>query len=227
MKLMAFTEAIEFFRDKVAMTPAEYDALVASVGEYANSMAFTVSRITSADVLQGLHDAISRAIEEGTTFWDFREDVDALMEKLGWEGMAPYRLDNLYRTNVQTAYNVGRHKQMKAIANRRPYWEYDAVNDSRTRPSHLAHDGKIYHNTHPFWDTWYPPNGYRCRCKVNSLSAAEMGEEGLTESTQGTDLKPDEGFDFNPAEQKWQPDLSRYSEGLRNQVEQDLESVFD
>lgn len=227
MKLMAFTEAIEFFRDKVDMTPAEYDALVASVGEYANSMAFTVSRVASADVLQGMHDAVLKAIQEGTTFWDFREDVDALMEKLGWEGMAPYRLDNIYRTNVQTAYSVGRYKQMKNIANRRPYWEYDAVNDSRTRPSHMAQDGKIYHHTHPFWDTWMVPNGYRCRCKINSLSLEEMEAEGLTESTQGTDLKPDEGFGFNPAEQKWKPDLNKYSDGLRDQVAQELEPVFD
>ncbi len=227
MKLMAFTEAIEFFRDKVAMTPAEYDALVASVGEYANSMAFTVSRVASADILQGLHDEILKAIETGSTFWDFREGVDSLMERMGWEGMAPYRLDNIYRTNVQTAYSVGRYKKMKSIANRRPYWEYDAVNDSRTRPSHLAHDGKIYHHTHPFWDKWTPSNGFRCRCRVNSLSLEEMQAEGLQEETKGTDLLPDEGFRFNPAEQKWQPDLSRYSDGLRNQVAQDLEPIFD
>lgn len=222
MKVLAFTEAIEFFRDKVSMTAAEYDALVAEIGEFAASQAFTVSSIASADILQELHGEVLKAIESGSTFYEFREGIDALMEKLGWEGMSPYRLDNIFRTNVQTAYNVGRYKQMKAIANRRPYWEYDAVNDSRTRPSHLAHDGKVYHNTHPFWDTWMPPNGYRCRCRVNSLSAEEMGAEGLKEETQGTDLKPDEGFAFNPGQQKWRPDLSKYSDGLRDQVASDL-----
>jgi SPP1 gp7 family putative phage head morphogenesis protein len=161
VKVMTFDEAIEFFRDKTVMTAAEYEALVAEVGEYAASMAFSVSRIASADLLQDLHGEVLKAIEEGETFWDFREGIDGTMERLGWQGMAPYRLDNIFRTNIQGAYNVGRHKQMKAIADRRPYWEYDAVNDTHTRPSHLAHDGKIYRHDHPFWHTWYPPNGYR------------------------------------------------------------------
>ena len=162
MKKMSFEEAVEYYRDKVPMTVVEYAALVAAIGKYAASQAFTVAGIASADVLQALHDEVRKAIEEGGTFWDFREGIDGIMERLGWEGLAPYRLDNIFRTNIQNAYNVGRYKQMKAIAARRTYWEYDAVNDSHTRPSHLAHDGKIYHHEHPFWDTWYPPNGYRC-----------------------------------------------------------------
>lgn len=227
MNVMKFTEAIEFFRDKVSMTPAEFEALVAEVGEYAASMAFTVSRVASADLLQGLYGEVLKAIEAGGTFFEFREGIDGIIERLGWEGLLPYRLDNIFRTNIQSAYNVGRHKQMKAIADRRPYWEYDAVNDSHTRPSHLAHDGKIYHHEHPFWDTWYPPNGYRCRCRVNSISAQEMEEEGLREERRGTDLKPDEGFRYNPAEQKWRPDLGKYPDKLRDQLSRDIDSIYD
>lgn len=161
MKVLDFAQAIEFFRDKTVMTAEEYSALVAEIGEYAASQAFTVARIAQADLLQDLHAEILKAIEEGGTFWDFRQGIDEIMERTGWEGLAPHRLDNIFRTNVQSAYNVGRHKQMKSIADRRPYWEYDAVNDSDTRPSHLAHDGKIRHHEHPFWDEWYPSNGYR------------------------------------------------------------------
>lgn len=161
MKVMPFAEAIEFFRDKIPMSAPEFDALAAEVKDYAHSMAFTVSRIASADLLNDLHGEILKAIEEGTAFWDFRKGIDEVMERLGWKGLAPYRLDNIFRTNIQGAYNLGRYKQMKAVADRRPYWEYDAVNDTHTRPSHLAHDGKIYHHDHPFWDTWYPLNGYR------------------------------------------------------------------
>ena len=163
MKVMAFEEAVEFFRDKVPMTPAEYEALAAEVGEYANSLAFTVSRIASADLLQDLHGEVLKFIQEGKTFFEFREGIDEIMIRRGWKGMAPYRLDNIFRTNIQTAYNAGRHKQMKAIAERRPYWEYDAVNDTHTRPTHLENDKKIYRHDHPFWNVWYPLNGFRCR----------------------------------------------------------------
>lgn len=222
MKVMPFAEAVEFFRDKFPMTDAEYKTLVAEVGEYAGSLAFTVSRIASADLLQDLHGEILKAIEEGGTFFEFREGIDEIMARRGWEGLAPYRLDNIFRTNIQTAYNVGRYKQMKAIAERRPYWEYDAVNDAYTRPSHLAQDGKIYRHDHPFWDTWMPSNGFRCRCVVHSISAQEMEEEKLKEETQVTKLQPDEGFRHNPAEQQWRPDPEKYDPALRSQLDMGL-----
>lgn len=174
LKPMPFQEAVDSFAAKTALTPDEFAALAAEVGKYAGDQAFTVSRVMRADVIQDMHAEILKAIEEGQTLWEFREAIDEIMERRGWAGFErleegervltmPYRLDNIFRTNVQGAYNAGRHKQMKAIAHRRPYWEYDAVNDSRTRRSHLAHDGKVYHHDHPFWDQWYPPNGYRCR----------------------------------------------------------------
>ena len=224
MEPMPFEEAIEYFREKTVLTDAEFKRLAEEIGEFANSRAFTVSRVASADVLEGLHKEILKAIEEGKTLGEFREAIDEIMERLGWDGLNPYRLDNLFRTNVQNGYCVGRHKQMKAIAERRPYWQYDAVNDGHARPSHEAHDGKVYHHLHPFWNTWYPLNGYRCRCKVNSLSAEEMKEEGLKEEKRGTDFKPDKGFRQNPAEKPWRPDTKKYPKELRRQVEKDIRS---
>ena len=222
MKVLSFNEAVEYYRDKIPMTPEEYAALVEEIGDYAATQAFTVARIASADLLQDLHAEILKAIEKGSTFYEFREGIDALMGRMGWEGLSPYRLDNIFRTNVQSAYNHGRYKQQIAIANRRPYWEYDAVNDSYTRPTHAAQDGKIYHYLHPFWNAWYPPNGYRCRCRVNSLSEAEMKEEGLKEETAGTDLKPDEGFSFNPGKENWKPEKIDYNPELVKEMEQEV-----
>ena len=172
MEPMPFEEAIDYFKAKTALTPAEFAALAAEVGGYAGNQAFTVARVLRADVLQDIYNEVEKAIEAGQTLWEFREAIDGIMESRGWAGFErleegeriftmPYRLDNIFRTNVQGAYSVGRYKQMKRIARRRPYWEYDAVNDSGTRPSHLAHDGKIYHHEHPFWRQWYPLNGYR------------------------------------------------------------------
>lgn len=161
MEPMPFQEAVDYFAAKTALTPDEFAALTAEVGEYAQEQAFTAARVMRADVIQDIHNEVVKAIESGQTIWDFREAVDEIMERRGWAGLMPYRLDNIFRTNVQGAYNAGRFKQMKRVADRRPFWEYDAVNDSATRPSHLAHDGKVYRHDHPFWDQWYPPNGYR------------------------------------------------------------------
>jgi len=65
---------------------------------------------------------------------------------------------------------------------------------------------------------------HNCRCRVNSLSIEEMEEEGLTEETQGTDLKPDEGFRYNPAKQRWKPDPGKYPAELRRRME---EAIWD
>ena len=59
---------------------------------------------------------------------------------------------------------------------------------------------------------------------MNSLTAEELKEEGLREEKRGTDLKPDKGFDYNPAVEKWTPDVSKYDPDLREQVE---DAIFD
>jgi SPP1 gp7 family putative phage head morphogenesis protein len=228
MNLMPFIEALEFFRKKAVLTGPQFEALAAEIGDYVNSLAFTVNQVAAADILQDVYDEVLKAIDAGGTFWDFREGIDDIMARRGWTGLAPYRLDNIFRTNIQTAYSVGRYKQMMAIAERRPYWQYDAVNDSRTRPSHLAHDGKVYHHLHPFWDTWLPSNGFRCRCRVNSLSAKEMEEEGLKEEKTGTSLKPDPGFQTNFAKEPWKPDLKKYHPQLKDELRDlGIEGIYD
>lgn len=108
----------------------------------------------------------------------------------------------------------------------RPYWQYDAVNDSHTRPSHLAMDGKVFPADSPIWDTWYPPNGFRCRCAVQTLSKRQVEERGLTveekvptaaELSDGrfVNIMPDPNFSSNPAKVRFKPDLEGYPESLK------------
>ena len=59
---------------------------------------------------------------------------------------------------------------------------------------------------------------------MNSISREEMEEEGLTEEKRGTDLKPDEGFRYNPAVRKWRPDPGKYDPRLRDRME---EAIWD
>ena len=64
-----------------------------------------------------------------------------------------------------------------------PYWQYVAVNDSRTRESHRKLHGRVYAADDPVWDTLYPPLDYRCRCRVRPLSRAQ-GEDKVLPSPQ-------------------------------------------
>ena len=102
---------------------------------------------------------------------------------------------------------------MVAVKKERPYWEYDAVNDRRTRPEHKALDTLVYPADHKFWDTYYPPNGFLCRCGVMTLSVRELEREGLTVRTKiPAGVKVDEGFDFNIGKQDAKIDISKYPE---------------
>lgn len=168
-------EAGEFWADKVRLSPGQFGQLSSE----ARLRAFAVSGIAKGAELETVFNALQKSINEGISYGDFRKDCRAIFEKRGWTGKRAWRMDNIFRTNIQTAYNVGRYAQMKAVAKSRPYWKYSAVNDSRTRPVHAALDGRIFPADHEFWDTWMPPNGYMCRCSVVTLSERQVRDRGL------------------------------------------------
>jgi len=155
-----FDEAIEYFGARIPMTPEQFSALSVQ----AQATAFTVGGVARMDLVEGIHGAILGAIEKGETLADFRGRVDEMFASQGFvaadEGLGAWRLETIFRTNIQTAYNVGRYEQMIDQKEAFPFWEYDAVNDGNTRPEHAALDGMVFPADHPFWDTWYPPNGY-------------------------------------------------------------------
>jgi len=229
LKPLPFDEAEKYWKGKVVLPAKEFAALEVE----ARAKAFTVSGVAKLDHLQDIHDAIGQAIEEGTTLQDFKKDIRKTIQRKGWTGDRSWRIENIFRTNVQTSYQVGRYKQMTAVKKNRPFWKYDAINDSQTRPTHLAMDGKVFPADSPVWDTWYPPNGYQCRCGVVSLSSSDVQRRGLTVESkdptgklfepvdpvsgaklQGRLLMPDTGWDHNPAKQVWSPDFGKYEEML-------------
>lgn len=72
-----------------------------------------------------------------------------------------------------------------------PNLRYETAGDERVRNDHRLLDGAVHPVNSEFWDTWMPPNGWRCRCKVvqtdqpaNDISADEIA--------------PDVGFRHNP-----------------------------
>lgn len=212
-KDMTFEEAVDYFKGRVPVTADVFY----SIAERYRGLAFTVSGYTKAQILKRFYDEILAALEEGNTLSEFRSRMNEFLESEGYEGLAPSQADLIFRTNVQTAYNVGHYEQMTdpTVMKLRPYWQYDAVNDSNTRPSHLFMDGKVYPADHPVWDTWFPPNGFKCRCLVRNLSKRQVEARGLTvEDTPPVSIFPDPHFNTNPAKVKFSPDLKGYPEAL-------------
>jgi len=159
---LQFTEAIAALRDRVPMTEAEFDELTEAEQEYA----FTIANVTQADLVADAYEAIERAVRDGTTFEDFKDDVgDALEES--WGGEIPGRLETIFRTNVQGAYNTGRYRQMTApaVADARPYWRFDGVRDGATSKDiclPIIKAGVVLAADDPWWNGHYPPLHPNC-----------------------------------------------------------------
>lgn len=229
-------EAAVFWRDKVKLGPADFKKL----SDEAKVRAFAISGIAKGDELTTVYNSLQKAIEQGLSYSDFKKECAEIFERRGWTGKREWRVQNIFRTNIQTAYNVGRYTKQKEMAEYFPYLQYSAVNDRRTRPTHRALDGKIFPVDHAFWDTWYPPNGYRCRCSTLSLTEGQLKRRGLkVEEGDPTDtpieiadpttgakmttqqLMPDPGFAHHPGKD-W---LQTVGETLTDRLEKWPEQV--
>lgn len=169
--------AIEFWKQRAKLTDEEAKAL----GEGVKHRAFYVTGLAKQDLVQLVSDGIEEALKNGETLADFKARIAAAIQAQGWHD---YRVENIFRTNMQTAYSAGRYKKMQAVKASRPYWQYIAVMDKRVRPSHAILHEKVYPADHEFWATNYPPNGFRCRCGVRTLSARQVEKQGLTVETE-------------------------------------------
>lgn len=169
--------AIEFWKERAKLTDEEAKALA----EGAKQRAFYVAGLARHDLVQLVSDGIEEALKNGETLPEFKKRILAAIKAQGWHD---YRVENIFRTNMQTAYSIGRYKKMQAVKASRPYWQYIAVQDKRVRPSHAILHGLVYPADHDFWATNYPPNGFRCRCGVRTLSERQVKKLGLEVQTE-------------------------------------------
>lgn len=189
------------------------------VWQQANAVSFTVAKATQLDVLADLRTAVGRVFSEGTSLEQFKRNMETAMKARGWWGRSwavnpktgmlekaqlgsAWRLETIYRTNAQSGFQKGRYEQQMALARSRPFWQYVAVMDSRTRPTHAALHGKIWPATSAVWRRIYPPNGFNCRCRVRAYTPAELARKGLRVEPDETlpEGFPDEGFDYSPGD---------------------------
>lgn len=253
-------EAIAYFKSKGFAFTWDWHEM----WQEAHTRAFTVAKAMRMDVLQDIRGAVQKALDEGTTFAQFKKELTPLLQEKGWWGRkavddeggqtvqlgSPRRLQTIYQVNLQTAYMAGRYKEQMENVDDRPYWQYVAVLDAVTRPGHRRLHGKVFRADDPFWGSFYPPNGWRCRCRVRALSASEVKARGLdisegkgqlqdeevlvspqtgrkekvtvyTDPRTGLTVHPDAGWSYNPG-RAWMPDLKKYDPYLVTQYEKEV-----
>lgn len=186
-----YTDALGYSRTRNIALPADY---YGDLPSEARQWAFSVAGISSADQLQSILDSMNKAILDGDSFATWKETA---LSTGGLGALSDARLENIFRTNIQGAYNRGRTLQHEQNRRRRPYLMYDAINDSRTRPAHAEMDGFIAHIDDPIWQRWTPPCGYQCRCRLIALTQRQAIDRGLNLQGSAPGVDPDQGWDYN------------------------------
>ena len=260
------TEAIEFLRQKKMLAGKVF---VKDLQDSALARATTIARLSSLEMTNDIYQSLETAMREGKGFNQWKKDLLGDFERKGWifgkdknisrgkDGNlladpqtgeyfgTPRRLNTIYRVNMQSAYSAARYQRLRDNVDNRPYWQYSAVGDERTRPAHLALNGKIYRYDDPFWATFYPPNGFNCRCSVIALGERDLQRHGMDKPDDsseflieverpadkagnrektigfklpdGTVRVTDKGFDYNVGRLNYKPNLDLYPEKLAHQ----------
>lgn len=208
-----FQEAVDWFLAKGIVTRDQFDQL----SREARVKAFTVARVYAADELLNVYKAVERAIETGGTYRDFQTMVGELLPRA-------WHRETVFRTNVLSSYGAGHYQRALDNKELRPYGRYSAVMDGRTRPAHARLHGLVYPLDHPFWQRYWPPWGYNCRCGVTTIDQLEVADQEIKvrQSLEGLP-EPEQKFASPAAGGTWRPDLERYPEKLRVQVERAIQ----
>lgn len=187
LKPLPFDEAIGALGDRRReLLPSGHWA---ETWQDAHSVAFTVARSAGFDILGDLHDSLVEALRTGQTFEAWSKDITPKLQAKGWWGKqvvdgeevqlgSPRRLRTIFDVNMRTSAAAGRWEQIQRLKDRRPWLRYVAVLDERTRASHRRFHGTVLPVDHPWWQTFYPPNGWRCRCTVMQLSDRDLKRYG-------------------------------------------------
>ncbi|OPH34951.1 phage minor head protein [Moraxella equi] len=180
----------------------------------AHARSFTVAKMTALDMLSTTKKAIEQAMADGTGYKGFENTIKPYLIQQGWWGEtlarnpktgqteqvklgSNRRLRTIYHTNRRTAVMSAKYERMKEAVATHPYWQYSAVLDRRTRPSHSARHGAVYAHDDPFWSHSYPPNGFGCRCAVKAITAKQAEKVGITQSSDERILG-ENGFGGSP-----------------------------
>lgn len=184
-----FKEALSYAVNRQVVLPDEYYHQMTDIQR---QTAISIKGLAQLEQIRHIVEAVNVAMAGGESFEAFVGRVSEADIEL-----PKHRLDNIYRTNIQSAYNRGRWYEQQRNKAKKPYLRYSAVNDSRTRPEHKARHGIIRHINDPFWDNNYPPLGYRCRCVVKGITKKQMERWGLTPKRQLPENLND-GFGVSP-----------------------------
>lgn len=189
-----------------------------------------LQRVEMSDIMRQRLQRSNYIFSGIKTFHELNEAFPSLLDENG--NRKPFErflndvqtIDNTYNSHylraeynfVQSSAQMAAKWEQFAEDGDRYNLQYRTAGDSKVRPAHAALNGVTLPPSDPFWQTYYPPNGWNCRCNVVQVrkskypvtphdEAMKRGEEALQDDTKGI-------FHFNPGiQQKTIPDYNPYT----------------
>lgn len=177
-------QALDYIKNKKLRPSFSYK----DVWNEEHATAFTVAKAMQLDVLSDIKTAVEQAIENGTTFEQFKKDLKPTLMQKGWWGKrdmtdpltgetvaaqlgSDRRLKTIYQTNIRSAYQKGQYERtMKSDSH--PYLMYKIGPSVHHREQHLKWNNLILPKDDLLWNSIFPPNGYGCKCYTVAVTEA-------------------------------------------------------
>lgn len=179
--------------------------------------AFAVAGVMREDVLAIFREGLESKFADAGTLADFRKAVRPALAAKGFWGDVEItdpdtgetritrfddrRLQLVYDVNVRQSYAAGKWQRYQLTKKRLPFVLYRTMDDGHVRPAHQAWHNVVLLIDDPWWQTHWPPNGWRCRCHAIQLD--QRGVDRLTAAGQKLKLTA-------PAED-WMPHINPYT----------------
>lgn len=179
-----------------AMTMDEYLSLAKDL----RSKAFSISGETNVELIGQVKDALAETVKAGGTPADFQKAVDAAFADFGVDSISPWRTRTIFDANLRNAQSEAEWEELhsEGVAEAFPFFRYRTFDDvTSVRPNHWWMRNRVYASDDPVWEEWWPPNGFNCRCWIDTISRSEAESQKIVADTQRPEqfgIHPDDGW---------------------------------
>lgn len=135
-----------------------------------------VYQFAAAKNYQQLKD-ITLAVKDGDQIRSFKEFRD-IANKISFQYNETW-LKTEYNQAIAGGQMAGRWTDFESNKESMPNLQYITAGDDRVREEHAMLDGVVKPVDDPFWDTYYPPNDWGCRCDVMQLPGEDIPDNAI------------------------------------------------
>ena len=202
--ILSVAEVAKFYRDRLPMTKTAFRELLETLGDEAERQAVTAAGMSKQAIEGQVQKLMIRAINDGMDQVQFRNAFRNLeaqytgraFDRVGdvAEGIPDWQVENIYRTNMTSAYNDGQRVAFEdpVVEAVLPAFQFSAILDDRTTEVCQEWDNYIARVSDPIWNSMRPPVHWMCRSTLIPIDILEYNPDMDTKVRP--DVGPAEGF---------------------------------